>query len=214
MTRPLIICDVDEVAVEFVAGFDRFLAAEGLTLGRDRFALSGNIFDAEGQAIADSHARALIDAYQGDAVHSTGAVRHMPETLAQLSRQADICFLSNVADEQAERRRAHLQDLGAPYPLYANKGPKGPATRRLADAHRETHSGAPVVFIDDSPHHLQSAADAVTDIILIHFIADAAFRALVRPAPHVALLTGDWQVAGRFIATLPGIKDSRPRGQE
>ena len=200
MPRALIVCDVDEVVIDFVAGFDAYLAPRGLMLDRSRFALSGNIRDLRtGEPVTDHAGRELISNYQRDAVHRTPAVTNAVASINRLAESAEICFLTNALPGQEASRRAHLADLGLPYPVRFNAGEKGAAVRSMAMEHRAAHAGAPVVFVDDSPRHLASVAGHVSDAILVQFIADDAFRALVRPADHVALLSGDWTETAAFI---------------
>lgn len=205
MTRPLIICDVDEVIIDFVAGLDAYLEKRTLILSRARYALTGNIHDQEtGEPVDPAQCAALIADYQSTAVHKVGAVRGSVAALLDLAGWCEIKLLTNVQEAHEAARRSHLEHLGLPFPVIANRGDKGPAVRGLADTHKAMYGSAPVVFLDDSCSHLLSAARHVDGISLIQFIADDAFRSLVRSTPEISLITGDWREAHGFITESVG----------
>lgn len=200
MTRPLIVCDVDEVILGFAEGFERFIAKRGLRLVRRSYALSGNIIHIEtGDQISDADVKALIHQFHERDVHTLPAVPGASKALSALSTHAQIKFLTNIHERHVRPRTAHLKRIGLDYPVIANQGSKGPALERLAREHRCIHLDAPIVFLDDSSAHLDAARAAVPDIFLVHFIADDGFRAVSTKPKHAHLLTGDWKIAQSFI---------------
>ncbi len=205
MIRPLIVCDVDEVIVDFVAGLDTYLEQRTLFLSRETYALTGNIHDRQtGEPIDQGRCAALIADYQSTAVHLADAVHGSIAALLDLAGWCEIKLLTNIQEAHEAARRSHLERLGLSFPVTANTGDKGPAVRALANAHRLTYGSAPVVFLDDSRGHLLSAKHHVDGISLIQFIADDAFRALVRPTSEIGLITGDWREAHDFITESVG----------
>ena len=90
-----------------------------------------------------------------------------------------------------------LRNLGILYApdLVANAGGKGPAVTALA-AGRE----APVVFVDDIPHHHTSVAEHSAEAHRIHFVADERLRGLIGPADEAHARIDEWPEAADYIA--------------
>ena len=198
--KPLIICDVDEVVVQFLAGFEAFLDARGLWLDAASFALSGNIRrQSDGQHVnrdmPDRLIREFFDLHTMDLLPVRGAV----QSLQRLSRHCQIVMLTNLAHEYYQQRRANLDRHNMPYPLITNQGPKGPAVKKLVEGiERE------IFFIDDIPHYHRSVAESAPEVHLVHFIADERFARHAPPVENVALKTADWRQVEAFIMTLTG----------
>lgn len=195
--RPLIVCDVDEVALEFIGPFRDFLRSTGLDLLPRSFRLHGNVVSLQTGAVAESSvvsARieeffSLHDQWQ---VPAPLAV----ETLNSLGQTADIVFLTAMPPRHAVKRRALLDRLGLPFPLLAIEGAKGPVVKSL-----HQNRPHPVVFLDDILHNLQSVAFHEPRCLLINLIADRDFLALApRPASPI-LSAGDWSEAAALIHT-------------
>src|SRR5690606_3671386 len=63
-TRPLLVLDVDEVLIEFVRPFVRFLDMRGVELKLETFRLYGNATDrSTGKLLEDENVAALLDAF-------------------------------------------------------------------------------------------------------------------------------------------------------
>ena len=196
--RPLIICDVDEVVLQFVAPFEGFLGRQGLRLLKRSFALSGNIFDqASGEAVSGERTGALVHAFFESETGAQPRVHGAAEALADLSGHADILFLTNFPEAFREQRRKNLVDHGMPYPLHTNSGPKGKAAAQLAVA----YSGE-IFFLDDIGANLVSVRDHIPNATLIHFISDRLFFNLAPPVDEIDFKTKNWRDATNFIKTL------------
>lgn len=193
--RPLIICDVDEVVLGFVAGLDLWLGQQGLWLARDSFALNGNIRQQNGNAVDTDEVRRLLHGFFGDCAHDLAPIEGAVETLEIFEEHATVVFLSNLPETSAEARRANLDRLGLTQPLIVNEGPKGPALVSLSEG-LEFAS----VFLDDSPSNITSALEDAPHMEVIHFVADDAFRGQISPATGVKLFTGDWNDVARYIS--------------
>ncbi len=151
--RPLVICDVDEVVVHFTRDFERYLASRGLWLDAASLALHGNIrWHEGGHPAEDTLVSDLIDSFFADRTRHMEPIDGAIDSLLTIAAAADVVMLTNLPHSAGDDRRANLQDLGLPFPVITNSGPKGPAIKHLA-----AQMEGPVVFIDDSPYFISSS---------------------------------------------------------
>ncbi|WP_275790645.1 hypothetical protein [Pararhizobium gei] len=193
--RPLVVCDIDEVVLEFLTPFRNFLLASGRELLPRSFRLHGNIIDlASGIEIADTLVTELLDAFYAQQDEWQTPADQVVETLAALSADADIVFLTKMAPRHSAVRRSLLDRHGLCYPLLASTDHKGPIIRCLHDGrcHR-------LVFIDDILRNLHSARDHAPGCLLINMMANADFRALA-PEPGKGIIkAASWPEAAAII---------------
>lgn len=200
--RPLLVLDVDDVVLDFIKPFPRFLASQGLELRLDSFRLHGNISDmASGEAVEPARVAAAIDDFFQTQADWQEITEGAAEALASFGGRAEIVMLTAMPHRHRTVRRAHLDALGLPYPLLTTEMPKGPAIARLRG-----ERGRPVAFVDDQPRNLISARETVGDAHLFHLMADNSLRALLPPFDEtgIAIVT-DWREAGPLIARALGI---------
>ncbi|MCE1235768.1 MAG: hypothetical protein LWW93_05355 [Hyphomicrobiales bacterium] len=202
--RPLLVVDVDEVVLGFIAPLSAFLERHGFQLMPRSFAITGNVTRAGGgQAIGGELVRELIAAFFAREVENQPPVEGAIATLARLAAATDPVLLTNVPAAQAARRAAHLAELGVGAPMIANDGPKGPALARLAQAARAVGGDElPVIFVDDGPNHLASARGAVAGVRLVHFVADPVWFAMAPTVGGTWLKTRDWDAVEAAIRRL------------
>lgn len=207
--RPLVVIDVDEVVLRFVAPLERHLVATGHRLTPASFAITGNVYRAgSAQALPAEAVRAAIDAFYESAAATQEPVEGAVAALARIGRVAEVVLLSNLPPRHAEARRGRLAELGIAAELMVNDGPKGPAVAALAGADPEERG---VVFVDDGPVHLASVRDRVAGVRLVQFVDDERFFRMAPEVPGVWLKTRSWQeVAGR-IETLFGAGPASPQ---
>lgn len=188
--RPLVVCDVDEVALHFVRHLEPYLARKGFWLNPVSYGFSGNVLRAgTHHAATKEELRDLLHGFFAEESGRQEPVDGAAETLGQLAGLADVVFLTNMPHEYRPIREKRLAELGMPYPVVTSEGPKGAATRHLAERAR-----GPIVFLDDAPSNVTSVRDAgLDDLWLIHFVADDRFRKLTPHIPGVRFKTGDWQ---------------------
>lgn len=200
-TRPLLVLDVDDVLLEFVRPFVRYLNSQGMALGLTSFRLHGNITDkASGAAIEDARISELIDRFFSVQHEWQEAVEAAVSTLQDFAPRAEIVLLTAMPHRHHEVRRKRLDALGFPYPLLTTEAEKGPAIRRLRGA-----SGRPVAFVDDIPRNLLSVQAAVEDAALFHLMAMPSLRDLLPPVPEGITVVEDWNEAAPKIAAALGI---------
>ncbi|MEM6461044.1 MAG: hypothetical protein AAF724_03930 [Pseudomonadota bacterium] len=175
--RPLIICDVDEVALEFVSPFAGFLKARGYELLPRSFRLTGNIVSLEsGVEAAKETVRELLDAFFAEQLDWQVPANGARKSLSNLSAHADIVFLTAMSPRHYEARRAVLDRHDLHYPLVATVEEKGPLISEIHDERDHT-----VVFIDDMAPNLQSAKRHLPHAIAINYMSNDHFRTM---APH------------------------------
>lgn len=193
--RPLIVCDVDDVVLHFAAPFDRFLATQGYELLPRSFRLTGNIVAVEGgEALEHDAVRKLIGAMFAAQETWQEPVEAVVETLAGLSDEADIVFLTAMPPLFQDERRRLLDRLSLPFPLIASEAPKGPIMQRL-------HAGRShaAVFVDDMAHNLHSVRDHTPDALLLQIMPDSPLHRLA-PKPDAPIERArDWGHAAELI---------------
>lgn len=193
--RPLVVCDVDDVVLQFIVPFQSYLDSLGHRLVPRSFRLHGNIVSqATETALPDREVSDLIDAFF-DAQETWQTP--FPTTAAAIeaiARDADIVFLTAMPPRFADRRRRLLDSIGLSQPLVATQQPKGPVVETL-------HGGRPlpVAFIDDMAHNLVSVGTHVTDCLLLHMIPVSEIHRHAPPAEPPVLRVADWPEATQHI---------------
>jgi hypothetical protein len=199
--RPLLVLDVDDVVLEFIRPFPKFLERQGFKLTISSFRLTGNIAEtASGRLVEQTEVTALLDAFFDGQSEWQTITEGAAEALAVLGEQVEIVLLTAMFHRHRAARRAHLDALGLPYPLLTTEMAKGPAVARLRGA-----SGRPVAFVDDQPNNLVSARQSVPDVHLFHLMADNSLRAFLPPLPDDIVPVHDWREATPRIVEALGI---------
>lgn len=200
-SRPLVICDVDEVVVHFIQGFEAHLEAKGFSLEFDSFALNGNVRHRHsGQSLPGEAVSAQVMEFFASSTRHQKLIPGAVEALNALSDHAEIVMLTNLPGEFRQERIENLMGHGLHHPVVVNAGPKGPAVRLLTQTH-----AAPVVFIDDSPSYLESVYEHNPDCRLIHFLQDERLMKVAEPMPWLSLRTANWPEAHAHVMELIGV---------
>ncbi|CDZ27721.1 hypothetical protein [Neorhizobium galegae] len=193
--RPLVVCDVDDVVLHFVAPFQEFLRREGHELLPRSFRLTGNIVSIETQiALEHPDVRRLIEDFFEAQENWQIPTDLVVQTLETLSKDADVVFLTAMPPRYRDHRRRLLDQIGLSFPLIASEEPKGPIMQRL-------HAGRPLpsVFIDDMAHNLHSVRDHVAECLVLHMMPDSPLHLLApKPAEGIVRAT-DWSHAAELI---------------
>jgi len=199
--RPLLVLDVDDVVLEFIRPFPKFLEQRGFKLTIASFRLTGNIAEAAtGRLVEQPQVTALLDEFFDLQAGWQTITEGAAEALSSFSRHAEIVLLTAMFHRHRATRRAHLDALGLPYPLLTTEMPKGPAVARLRGL-----TGRPVAFVDDQPNNLVSTRDSVPDAHLFHLMADNSLRPFLPPLPEDIMAVHDWREATPKIARALGI---------
>jgi hypothetical protein len=200
--RPLLVLDVDDVVLDFIKPFPRYLATQGFELRLDNFRLHGNIIDlATGEPVSSERVSAAIDAFFTAQADWQEVTEGAAPALASFGDRVEIVLLTAMPHRYRAARRAHLDQLGLPYPLLTTEMPKGPAVAMLrGDRSR------PVAFVDDQPRNLLSARESVPDAAIFHLMADNSLRALLPPFDMQGITAvTDWRDARPMIAEALGV---------
>lgn len=197
-TRPLVICDVDEVVVHFTRDFEDFLGGLGLVLDTSRMLFSGNIREQKSQEFLDTEeGEKVVGQFFAERTLEMQTIDGAVEALRNIGKSADVVMLTNLPHEAGNDRRANLAGHGLNFPVVTNSGPKGPAIQKIA-----SQVSAPVVFIDDSPGFITSAFHHAPDVHLIHFLHDERYARLVAPLDFVSLRTDTWDEVHPHVLEL------------
>jgi hypothetical protein len=195
--RPLIVCDIDEVVLEFITPFQAFLVENGHELQPRSFRLTGNVVRlADGSETPADDVDRLLEAFFAEQDGWQTPVDAAADSLAELSGKADIVFLTAMPPRHRSVRRSLLGRHGLDYPMIATEAAKGPAVKAL---HGERVQ--PLVFIDDIFVNLHSVKAHMPETLLINLMANDTFRAL---APHPGDgvdIASDWAHAVELITT-------------
>jgi len=186
--RPLIICDADEVLLQFFVTLEKYLEDQGYYIRLDSFALNGNIRSITDDSVVEPTViGSLMQSFFKGAIHTSPIVDGAAPALQRLSQEAEICVLTNLPGAQAQARQQSLGAAGITFPVICNSGHKGPAVKRLEDAWKSQIS-----FIDDLPPNHDSVEQEAPDVHRIHFVADERLSKLIdKPASAHARLH-DW----------------------
>lgn len=198
--RPLLILDVDDVLLEFIRPFPRFLEQRGLRMTMASFRLTGNIAEtATGRLVEQPEVTALLDDFFAGQADWQSITDGASEALSSFEDRAEIVLLTAMPHKHRETRRTHLNALGLPYPLLTTEMAKGPAVARLRGPRNR-----PIAFVDDQPPNLISARESVSDANLFHLMADNSLREFLPPLPDDITVVHDWHDARPKIATALG----------
>jgi hypothetical protein len=199
--RPLLVLDVDEVLIEFVKPFIRFLDAHGVELRLETFRLFGNARNRRsGQRLSDEEVSAYLDTFYAVQAEWQMVTEDAADAVAELARSVEVVLLTAMPHRHRATRRKHLDRLGFPYPLLTTEMPKGPAISRLRGA-----TPRPVAFVDDLPRNLVSVRASVADAHLFHLMATPSLRSLLGPPIEGVAAIDEWRIAGPRIAAALGI---------
>jgi hypothetical protein len=199
-SRPLIICDADEVLLQFIVGLERFLERRACYMDWASPRIHGNVkHRGTGEPVADNEVTELVRAFFDSETRTLEAVPGAAAALADLSRHAQIIILSNLPETARLARIENLLGHGIDYPVIAGKGPKGEIVKRLIGDHAH-----PIVFIDDLPPHIASVAVETPHVHRLHFIADTRLARLMPTAPDAHARIDTWPEAATWIAGVIG----------
>lgn len=198
--RPLIVCDIDEVVLEFLTPFRNYLRAIDHDLIARSFQLHGNVVHRDsGTPMGREEVSRQIELFFAVQDNWQTPAERAIDTLAELSCDCDIVFLTAMPPRHTRLRRSLLDRHGLSYPLLATETAKGPVVKRLHDAR-----DVPVVFVDDILHNLLSVRTHAPDSMLVNLVANTEFRKMA-PDPGDGILKAEgWDDAARLIRTHLG----------
>ncbi|MCU0829908.1 MAG: hypothetical protein MUC58_00050 [Rhizobiaceae bacterium] len=193
-TRPLIVCDVDEVILHFVEPFGAFLDHKGWTFTPRSYRLTGNIHARDGGAAAtQEQVWALLGDFFAAQHEWQTPIADAREELHALGDQFDIVLLTAMPHAYRDTRKRFMAGLGLDQPLLTVESDKGPAVARLA------HARPFVAFIDDlAPNH-HSVFEHHPETHLHQFMAFRGFDGELPAAPAHARYHEEWPAMAAAI---------------
>jgi FMN phosphatase YigB (HAD superfamily) len=196
--RPLVICDADEVLLQFLVGLENYLERQGCYLDLASYRIHGNVkHRANGEPVADELVSAHLKGFFAAETRHLSMVPGAAGALNRLSDRAQIVILSNLPETSREARIENLGGHGMRFPVIAGKGPKGEIVREMIKDHRRN-----VVFIDDLPPHIASVAAETPHVHRLHFVADPRLARLVPKASEAHQRLDTWPEAEKWIAEV------------
>jgi len=200
MSRPLVICDCDEVLLHMVEPLSQWLDSDhGI-----RFDLSGGDFGRSmtrresGEALASEEIWPILRQFFDDEMHRQYPIAGAVAGMASLAEHADVVVLTNLHDVYREARTRQLAEHGIRVKVYTNQGLKGPALQAILDE----YAPGPTVFIDDIAHHHGSVAEIAPRVRRLHLCGEpkiAPHIACAHKAGHAHARIDDWANALPWI---------------
>jgi hypothetical protein len=193
--RPLVVCDIDEVVLEFLSPFTEFLRSHNYDLLPRSFRLHGNIVSLlDGSEMDKEQVYAFEDAFFANQHLWQRPAERAVETLHALSAEADIVFLTAMPPRHHGVRRKLLDQFDLSFDMIASEDAKGPIVAKL-----HGRRNLPVAFVDDIQRNLLSVADHVPACLLVTMMANADFRPFAPPPIGAILAATDWGHAGDIL---------------
>ena len=192
--RPLVISDADEVLLQFMRQFEIYLDRNDMWIDLSSFRLQGNIKYKGSDEAVDMTNRNIINDFFAAETLNFSPVEGAAEALTALSKEAQIIILTNLPLAQKSERQINLSKHGMDYPVIVGSGLKGPAVKSLGEK-----INAPLFFLDDIPHNINSVAKYVPTSGRIHMIADPRLSKLIGAAEGASARIDQWQEAQAWI---------------
>ena len=192
--RPLVISDADEVLLQFMRQFEIYLDRNDMWIDLSSFRLQGNIKYKGSDEAVDMTNRNIINDFFAAETLNFSPVEGAAEALTALSKEVQIIILTNLPLAQKSERQINLSKHGMDYPVIVGSGLKGPAVKSLGEK-----INAPLFFLDDIPHNINSVAEYVPTSGRIHMIADPRLSKLIGAAEGASARIDQWQEAQAWI---------------
>lgn len=197
MNRPLLITDCDEVLLHMVVPFRDWLdEVHGV-----HFSFENQNFvnalrrKACGTVLEEGEVWDLLRAFFRTEMHRQYPIEGALDALARLSEIADIVVLTNIGEDDHQRRIDQLHAVGVTHPIYWNQGGKGRPARRLIDERQPSA----VLFVDDLGGHHESVGRHAPEAWRLHMVGEPEIAGTIAPAPYAHARIDDWRTAERWI---------------
>jgi len=197
MNRPLIISDCDEVILHMMVPFQQWLDE----VHHIHFTFGTPFEEAfRHKDSADPVARhiiwALLGGFFDTEMHRQQPIDGACAALGRLAEIADIVVLTNLEDHRQQARAAQLAGHGLHFPVYCNRGGKGPAVARLL---AERAPGV-AVFVDDLDNNHASVAQHVPQVWRLHMVGEPRLAPHIPTVPQAHSRIDQWAQGERWIA--------------
>lgn len=197
MSRPLVICDCDEVLLHMVSHFGAWLD-EAYDL---EFRLEGTDFrnavrsKEDGKPLPREEIWPLLNGFFETEMGRQTPVPGASEALVAISEHADVVILTNLQDEFRDARAEQLRQFDIDFPVHTNQGGKGAKVVELVEIHRPPVA----VFVDDLAQHHASVAERHPEVWRLHMVAEPQIAGRIAAADHAHARIDDWHAARSWI---------------
>ncbi len=197
MSRPLLITDCDEVLLHMVVPFRDWLdeAHDVHFSFENQHFVNALRRKACGTVLEEGEVWDLLRAFFQTEMHRQYPIAGALPALASLSDIADIVVLTNIGEDDHQRRIDQLHAVGVTHPIYWNQGGKGRPVRRLIDAYQPSA----VLFVDDLGLHHESVGHHAPEAWRLHMVGEPEIAVHVPPAGHAHARIDSWSEAERWI---------------
>ena len=196
MTRPLIVCDCDEVILHMVVPFRAWLDEAHAI----HFDFANGFADAlrhknTGDALDPTEVWPLLGEFFRDHMDRQGPIDGAVAALTRLQADADLVILTNIGEELGPARARQLRAVGLDAPVIGNRGGKGrPLAALLAD-----RGDAPAVFVDDLGEQHASVAEHAPDVWRLQLVGEPEMAPHARTAPSAHARIDRWAEAEIWV---------------
>lgn len=197
MSRPLLICDCDEVLLHMVVPFREWLdETHHIHFDFEK----GDFADAlrhkhTGEVMQGEAVWKLLHGFFDTEMDRQQAIEGAVESLAAIGEQADVVILTNLMDFRQQARSEQLKRVGIDLPVYTNQGGKGAALTRILEEYRPSVT----VFVDDLGVQHDSVAKHAPQVWRLHLVGEPELAPHVPPHPSTHARVNDWQQAKQWI---------------
>ena len=197
MSRPLLICDCDEVLLHMVVPFRDWLdEAHHIHFDLER----GDFTEAlrhkhTGELVQREAIWKLLNGFFDTEMDRQQAIDGAVEALAAIGESADVVILTNLMDFRHEARTDQLRRVGIDRPVYTNQGGKGGAMMEILDEYRPSVA----VFVDDLGVQHDSIAEHAPHVWRLHMVGEPLLAPHVPAHPNAHGRVNDWLAARQWI---------------
>lgn len=193
--RPLVVCDVDEVVLQFIAPFSAFLEAHDLQLNLRSFSLNGNVRSLiSGEYVPDAVVEASLTAFYDEQEEWQVPFDEALAILTQLRAIADVLLLTAMPPQHQSKRERLLRRFGFDFPLIASEAPKGEVLATLLASDPPA-----TIFVDDMNYNCRSVAQKLPEALSINLLIDDHYRKIAPPTEPPSVRAAGWHEADRLI---------------
>ena len=195
-SKPLIICDADEVIFDFMNSFENYLHNNSFYFSWNSYALNGNILNNNNKAINKDEVHNIINSFFKIKTSKMKLVKGAKSSLRKLAQSFNIIILSNIPFEFYKERKNALKKYDLNFPFFANKGPKGKAVAYISKMFK-----GDIWFIDDSPYQIKSVKQEAKNINTILFISNKKLEDLINSKNYGDFFSNTWEENTKIILT-------------
>lgn len=188
--KPLLISDADEVILDFLGSFEKYLLSNSLRFDLSTYALFGNILNIhDDQPISKEevtkHLDNFFDVHTKDMEFVSGAIYNLRKIETELNFQ--IIILTNIPVKHRKDRITCFKNKDLHYPVITNINSKGPTIREIISNYDNK-----VFFVDDMIFNLKSANEYVPKVKLIHYVSDKRLAKLIKTPEAISSKAESW----------------------